>query len=83
MEISVGGMPIGNFDGYAGAIRRFRLLERDQEQQLARRWQEQQDRHATDALVTSHLRLAAQVARRYRGSSLVRRCAQSFDLGPP
>jgi len=41
------------------------LLEPAREQQLARRWQEQRDGAATDALVTSHLRLAAKVARRY------------------
>jgi RNA polymerase sigma-32 factor len=70
MEISGGSMPTGNFGGYAAAIRRFRLLERRQEQQLARRWQEQRDRRATDVLVTSHLRLAAKVARRYRGYGL-------------
>ena len=63
-------VPKGNFNGYAAAIKRFKLLERGQEQQLARRWQEQRDRRATDALVTSHLRLAAKVARRYRGYGL-------------
>jgi RNA polymerase sigma-32 factor len=64
------GAPRAYFDGYASAIRRFKLLERGQEQQLARRWQEQRDRRATDALVTSHLRLAAKVARRYKGYGL-------------
>jgi RNA polymerase sigma-32 factor len=62
--------PAGYFDSYASAIRRYGLLERGQEQQLARRWHEQGDRRATDALVTSHLRLAAKVARRYRGYGL-------------
>jgi RNA polymerase sigma-32 factor len=70
MEIAGGSMPSSNFGGYAAAIKRFRLLERGQEQQLARRWLEQQDRGATDALVTSHLRLAAKVARRYQGYGL-------------
>jgi RNA polymerase sigma-32 factor len=60
----------GHFDGYASAIKRYKLLERDQEQRLARRWQEQGDRRATDTLVTSHLRLAAKVARSYRGYGL-------------
>jgi RNA polymerase sigma-32 factor len=46
------------------------MLERGQEQQLARRWQERRDRRATDVLVTSHLRLAAKVARGYRGYGL-------------
>jgi len=70
MEISAARMPGANFGGYAAAIKRFRLLERGQEQQLARRWREQRDRRATDALVTSHLRLAAKVARRYQGYGL-------------
>jgi RNA polymerase sigma-32 factor len=63
-------VPVGNFSGYTAAIKRFKLLERGQEQQLARRWQEQRDQRAADALVTSHLRLAAKVARRYRGYGL-------------
>jgi RNA polymerase sigma-32 factor len=62
--------PRAYFDGYAAAIRRFKLLERGQEQQLARSWQEKRDRRAADALVTSHLRLAAKVARRYQGYGL-------------
>lgn len=55
---------------YSAAIKRFDLLERDREQQLARRWQERRDRGATDELVTSHLRLAAKVARDYKGYGL-------------
>ncbi|MGY4480232.1 RNA polymerase sigma factor RpoH [Bradyrhizobium sp. USDA 3364] len=55
---------------YSAAIRRFDLLERSREQQLARRWQERRDRSATDELVTSHLRLAAKVARGYKGYGL-------------
>src|SRR6201994_335996 len=70
MAIAPKGNPRRFFDGYASAIRQYRLLERDQEQQLARRWQEQKDRRATDVLVTSHLRLAAKVARRYGGYGL-------------
>jgi RNA polymerase sigma-32 factor len=53
-------------DEYASLIRRYGLLEQGREQQLARRWQEYRDRGATDALITSHLRLAAKVARRYQ-----------------
>ncbi|MGY4310830.1 RNA polymerase sigma factor RpoH [Bradyrhizobium sp. JR3.5] len=55
---------------YSAAIRRYDLLERGREQQLARRWQERRDRSATDELVTSHLRLAAKVARGYKGYGL-------------
>jgi RNA polymerase sigma-32 factor len=60
----------GYIDGYAATIKRFDMLERRQEQHLARRWQEQKDRRATDTLVTSHLRLAARVARGYQGYGL-------------
>jgi RNA polymerase sigma-32 factor len=55
---------------YSAAIRRYDLLEPGQEQQLARRWQETRDRSAADALVTSHLRLAAKLARGYKGYGL-------------
>src|SRR5215468_8420833 len=68
LEIGVSSVPRAcYFDGYASAIKRFKLLERGQEQQLARRWQELRDRRAADELVTSHLWLAAKVARGYRG----------------
>jgi RNA polymerase sigma-32 factor len=55
---------------YSAAIKRFDLLERGREQQLAQRWQERRDQSATDELVTSHLRLAAKVARGYKGYGL-------------
>jgi RNA polymerase sigma-32 factor len=55
---------------YSAAIKRFDLLERGHEQQLARRWQEWRDKSATDELITSHLRLAAKVARGYKGYGL-------------
>ena len=55
---------------YFVAIKRFDLLESGREQQLAWRWQERRDRSATDELVTSHLRLAARVARGYKGYGL-------------
>jgi RNA polymerase sigma-32 factor len=60
----------GFLDTYAAAIKRYDLLERGQEQKLAQRWHEQRDRKATDALITSHLRLAAKIARRYQGYGL-------------
>jgi RNA polymerase sigma-32 factor len=57
-------------DDYAALIKRYAFLEPAQEQQLARRWQERGDRRAADALVTSHLQLAAKVARRYQRHDL-------------
>src|SRR5690349_20914326 len=69
-EILTEGRSRGLVDEYAALIKRYVMLEPTREQQLARRWQEHGDRRATDALVTSHLRLAAKVARRYRRHDL-------------
>ncbi len=55
---------------YLSDIRRFPILERDQEYQLAKRWREQGDRQAADQLIESHLRLAAKIAMGYRGYGL-------------
>jgi RNA polymerase sigma-32 factor len=48
-------------------IRRFPMLERQEEYMLAKRWREHGDRHAAHKLVTSHLRLVTKIARDYRG----------------
>ena len=60
----------GRGKGYLYDIRRFAMLERDQEYRLAKRWREHGDRDAANQLVTSHLRLAAKVAMGYRGYGL-------------
>jgi len=60
----------GRGKGYLSDIRRFAMLERDQEYKLAKRWRELGDREAADQLVTSHLRLAAKIAMGYRGYGL-------------
>jgi RNA polymerase sigma-32 factor len=60
----------GSGQGYLFDIRRFKMLERDQEFNLAKRWREHGDRDAANQLVTSHLRLAAKVAMGYRGYGL-------------
>ena len=56
--------------GYLTDIRRFSLLEKEQEYRLAKRWRDHGDRKAADEIVTSHLRLAAKIARNYRGYGL-------------
>ena len=56
--------------GYLDGVRRFAMLERDQEYMLAKRWREHGDRDAANKLVTSHLRLAVKVAMNYRGYGL-------------
>src|SRR3984893_2206089 len=55
---------------YFEEIRRFPMLERQEEYMLAKRWREHGDRDAADKLVTSHLRLVSKIARDYRGYGL-------------
>jgi RNA polymerase sigma-32 factor len=55
---------------YLDNIRRFSMLERDQEYKLAKRWRDHGDRDAANQLVTSHLRLAVKIAMNYRGYGL-------------
>jgi RNA polymerase sigma-32 factor len=55
---------------YLDEIKRFPMLEPQQECMLAERWREHGDRKAAHELVTSHLRLVAKVAIMYRGYGL-------------
>ena len=55
---------------YLEEIRRFPMLEPQEEYMLAKRWREHGDRDAAHKLVTSHLRLVAKIARGYRGYGL-------------
>src|SRR5262249_32761665 len=55
---------------YLDEIRRFPMLEPQQEYMLAKRWREHGDRVAAHKLVTSHLRLVAKIAMGYRGYGL-------------
>ena len=51
-------------------IRRFPMLEPQEEYMLAKRWREHADSKAAHKLVTSHLRLVAKIAMGYRGYGL-------------
>ncbi|MCC0005364.1 MAG: RNA polymerase sigma factor RpoH [Methylobacteriaceae bacterium] len=55
---------------YLTEIRKFPLLEPEQEYMLAKRWREHEDSAAAHKLVTSHLRLVAKIAMGYRGYGL-------------
>ncbi|MDR3468557.1 MAG: RNA polymerase sigma factor RpoH [Xanthobacteraceae bacterium] len=55
---------------YLAEIRKFPMLEPQEEYMLARRWREHDDRDAAHKLVTSHLRLVAKIAMGYRGYGL-------------
>src|SRR5271155_2341258 len=60
----------GNLTRYLQEIRKFPMLEPDEEYMLAKRWKEAEDPEAAHRLVTSHLRLVAQIAMGYRGYGL-------------
>jgi RNA polymerase sigma-32 factor len=60
----------GGLTRYLEEIRRFPMLEPQQEYMLAKRWREHGDPTAAHKLVTSHLRLVAKIAMGYRGYGL-------------
>ena len=55
---------------YLQEIRKFPMLEPQEEYMLAKSWREHGDRDAAHKLVTSHLRLVAKIAMGYRGYGL-------------
>jgi len=55
---------------YLAEIRKYPILDPEDELALAKRWREHRDREAAFRLVTSHLRLVAKIAMRYRGYGL-------------
>jgi RNA polymerase sigma-32 factor len=57
-------------DHYFKDIQRFPMLDPQEEYMLAKRWREAGDRDAAHRLIISHLRLAAKIARGYRGYGL-------------
>jgi RNA polymerase sigma-32 factor len=67
-------MPVISADGglsrYLAEIRRFPMLQPQEEFMLAKRWREHDDAEAAHKLVTSHLRLVAKIAMGYRGYGL-------------
>ncbi|MBO6789714.1 MAG: RNA polymerase sigma factor RpoH [Dinoroseobacter sp.] len=62
--------PEGGLNRYLQEIRRFPMLEPEEEYMLAKRWVEEEDSGAAHKMVTSHLRLAAKIAMGYRGYGL-------------
>ena len=62
--------PEGGLSRYLQDIRKFPMLEPEEEYMLAKRWVEEQDTEAAHKMVTSHLRLAAKIAMGYRGYGL-------------
>ncbi len=62
--------PESGLSRYMQEIRKFPMLEPEEEYMLAKRWVEEQDTEAAHKMVTSHLRLAAKIAMGYRGYGL-------------
>ncbi|MEA2824483.1 MAG: polymerase sigma-32 factor [Alphaproteobacteria bacterium] len=60
----------GGLSRYIAEIRKFPLLDPQEEYMLAKRWREHEDTEAAHKLVTSHLRLVAKIAMGYRGYGL-------------
>jgi len=60
----------GNLARYLQEIRKFPMLEPDEEYMLAKSWREYDDVDSAHKLVTSHLRLVAKIAMGYRGYGL-------------
>src|SRR5438445_2404878 len=60
----------GGTTRYLEEIRRFPMLQAEEESALARRWREHGDADAAHKLVTSHLRLVVKIAVGYRGYGL-------------
>jgi len=62
--------PEQSLSRYLQEIRKFPMLEPQEEYMLAKRWKEHEDPEAAEKMVTSHLRLVAKIAMGYRGYGL-------------
>jgi RNA polymerase sigma-32 factor len=62
--------PEGNLQRYLQEIRKFPMLQPEEEYMLAKAWREHEDADAAQRMVTSHLRLVAKIAMGYRGYGL-------------
>lgn len=62
--------PEGSLSRYLTEIRKFPMLEKQEEYMLAKRFAEHEDPEAAEQLVNSHLRLVAKIAMGYRGYGL-------------
>lgn len=69
-SFSVALSPEQGLNRYLQEIRKFPMLEKNEEFMLAKRWAENEDTEAAERMVTSHLRLVAKIAMGYRGYGL-------------
>jgi RNA polymerase sigma-32 factor len=74
MSAALTNLPVlrgeGNLAVYLRDIRKFPVLDANEEYMLAKSWKEHGDLEAAHRLVTSHLRLVAKIAMGYRGYGL-------------
>jgi len=64
------GLPIGSLDAYIHKVNHIPMLTLEEEQELARRWCQDNDLSAARRLIMSHLRYVVKVARSYNGYGL-------------
>ena len=69
-SLAIALSPEQGLSRYLSEIRKFPLLEKNEEFMLAQRWAQHQDGEAAEKMVTSHLRLVAKIAMGYRGYGL-------------
>lgn len=70
MSMSIALSPEQGLNRYLAEVRKYPMLEKDEEFMLAKRWREDGDTEAAERMVTSHLRLVAKIAMGYRGYGL-------------
>ncbi|MCC7255095.1 MAG: sigma-70 family RNA polymerase sigma factor, partial [Dokdonella sp.] len=61
---------VGSLDAYVGAVHQIPMLSQDEEQDLARRYHDDNDLDAAKQMVLAHLRFVVHVARGYSGYGL-------------
>ena len=69
-SLAISLSPEQGLSRYLSEIRKFPLMEKNEEFMLAQRWAQHQDAEAAERMVTSHLRLVAKIAMGYRGYGL-------------
>lgn len=70
MSLSIALSPEQGLNRYLSEIRKYPMLEKDEEFMLAKQWVEHGNTQAAERMVTSHLRLVAKIAMGYRGYGL-------------
>jgi len=70
IRTSIALSPEQGLSRYLSEIRKFPMLEKQEEFMLAKSWQQHEDTEAAEKMVTSHLRLVAKIAMGYRGYGL-------------